>query len=466
MCKIFKPYIFIVLELFVGLKLSAAVPQATLDAARGGNAEAQCDAGLQYYAEGDYDNAVKWFRKSAQGGNASAIYNLGICYEKGQGVQQDILEAVINYRKAAEASLPEAQYMLAGCYKDGIGMQRNEEKAKTWYKQASDQGYPLAQYEYAINYLGKYTAEYKTLLEKAYESGIIKAAYPYALCFLEGIDQDDIYGLALLKKAIENGDGKAMVYMGKLYYDGKFVSEDKSKAFELFSQAAKRGNADGIYWKAVCLEKGHGTAADPTMAYILYEQIADRHNEAKKIIDERRSAQEFNDYQAKIVKTIYENCTIISSGDKDVSYNYNGSSKKTKAKISTGYSMTRPITYQDYYAVVLNKQYDNTGIASLTSEEAQLFSEKLNELWKKYSIGNFRSYVPSIGQLVLAHKDFPKIVNEYKDYVYSTGIVSIYTTSAGYGDSVFKKILKEKTTRVREVSNKQGVLILCISECQ
>jgi TPR repeat protein len=41
----------------------------------------------------DYREAVKWYKKAAQQGNASAPYYLGFRYYKGEGVVQDYREA-------------------------------------------------------------------------------------------------------------------------------------------------------------------------------------------------------------------------------------------------------------------------------------------------------------------------------------------------------------------------------------
>ena len=37
----------------------------------------------------DYAEAIKWYRKAAEQGYASAQYNLGIMYDDGEGVPQD-----------------------------------------------------------------------------------------------------------------------------------------------------------------------------------------------------------------------------------------------------------------------------------------------------------------------------------------------------------------------------------------
>ena len=48
---------------------------------------------------------MKWYRKAAEQNDAKAQYNLGVCYDNGQGVAKDEVEAVKWYRKAAEQNL-------------------------------------------------------------------------------------------------------------------------------------------------------------------------------------------------------------------------------------------------------------------------------------------------------------------------------------------------------------------------
>ena len=45
--------------------------------------------GLDAYDRKDYQEAVKWFRLSAEQGDANAQSNLGKVYHNGQGVPQD-----------------------------------------------------------------------------------------------------------------------------------------------------------------------------------------------------------------------------------------------------------------------------------------------------------------------------------------------------------------------------------------
>ena len=49
-----------------------------------------------------------WFRKSAEQGNAAAMYNIGVCYEHGCGVEMDYEEAIKYYQKAADKGIKKA----------------------------------------------------------------------------------------------------------------------------------------------------------------------------------------------------------------------------------------------------------------------------------------------------------------------------------------------------------------------
>lgn len=60
----------------------------------------------------DYAEAVKWYRKAAEQGDAAAQCNLGFCYYYGKDVLQNYTEAVKWYRKAAEQGNARAQRIL------------------------------------------------------------------------------------------------------------------------------------------------------------------------------------------------------------------------------------------------------------------------------------------------------------------------------------------------------------------
>ena len=69
------------------------------------------------YADGegvpqDWTEAAKWYRKSADQGNAVAQRILGLMYSTGKGVPRNATEAVKWYRKAAKQGNAGAQKEL------------------------------------------------------------------------------------------------------------------------------------------------------------------------------------------------------------------------------------------------------------------------------------------------------------------------------------------------------------------
>ncbi len=83
-----------------------------------GDSEAQNDLALFYYQGYDVEftknlnKAIAWWTKAAEKGNAKAQNSLGECYQKGEGVSQDLETALEWYIKAAEKGNINAQAKL------------------------------------------------------------------------------------------------------------------------------------------------------------------------------------------------------------------------------------------------------------------------------------------------------------------------------------------------------------------
>lgn len=90
--------------------------------------------------------ALKWLKKSADGGNASAQLKLGKLYCKGDTkLPINHAKAAEYLHKAAEHQVSEAQFLLAMCYFKGIGVKQNLSTAQHWYNQAVTSGLSNAQ---------------------------------------------------------------------------------------------------------------------------------------------------------------------------------------------------------------------------------------------------------------------------------------------------------------------------------
>ena len=83
-----------------------------LKAANGGYAPSQATMGTLYYYSQDYDNALGFFTASAKQGNPTAQFYMGLMYEKGTGVKQDLAVAVKWYRMAAQQGNVDAKKKL------------------------------------------------------------------------------------------------------------------------------------------------------------------------------------------------------------------------------------------------------------------------------------------------------------------------------------------------------------------
>lgn len=99
---------------------------------------APMEDGQAAYNRGDYATAERLWRPLADEGNARAQNNLGVMYENGKGVPQDIGEALKWYRLAAEQGYAGAQNNLGMIYVLGRpGVPQDSVRAHMWLSLAA-----------------------------------------------------------------------------------------------------------------------------------------------------------------------------------------------------------------------------------------------------------------------------------------------------------------------------------------
>lgn len=74
----------------------------------------------------------------------NAQFYLGVCYECGEGIEQNYEKAAEWYIKAAEQGMPEAQFNIAMFYKYGDGVNKDLAEWVKWLTKAAEQGDPKA----------------------------------------------------------------------------------------------------------------------------------------------------------------------------------------------------------------------------------------------------------------------------------------------------------------------------------
>ena len=132
-----------------------------------GICKAQNNLGVMYrHGEGvpqDDKEAVKWYTKAAEQGEAKAQNNLGVMYRHGvpqDGVPQDdketpstaLLTSTSGCTKAAEQGDTIAQQTLGVMYYWGEGVPKDDKEAVKWYRKAAEQGHATAQLTLGVMY--------------------------------------------------------------------------------------------------------------------------------------------------------------------------------------------------------------------------------------------------------------------------------------------------------------------------
>ena len=104
------------------------------------------------YGRGNFAAALEMFRTAAEGGDASAQYNLGFLYDTGRGVAQDDAAALRWYEAAALQGYAGAQHALGVMYGSGRGVTQDYAEAHRWFYLAALQNNSGAQYNLGLLY--------------------------------------------------------------------------------------------------------------------------------------------------------------------------------------------------------------------------------------------------------------------------------------------------------------------------
>ena len=188
---------------------SAQMPQA----APGGPAIEAVTA----YRRGEFAKAKAIWEKLAASGDAQAMNNLGVLYDLGQGVEQDMGRALNYFAQSAKAGHASGMSNYARMLEQGRGIAPNPEEAARWFDQAAREGQAEAQYN----------------LGMMYEQG-------------RGVKQDVKAAAAWYSRAAAQQQGNALARLGHLYREGSGVEKDVARATLLLYAAAMLGQNDAI----------------------------------------------------------------------------------------------------------------------------------------------------------------------------------------------------------------------------
>lgn len=161
-------------------------------------------------------------------------------YMDGIGVPQDDTEAVKWFRRAADQGNADAQYGLGIMYSNGRGVPQNDVEAVKWFRLASDKGNVLAQ--------GRLTPPARLAaveqLAKA-DQGDVTAQSQLGFMYAngKGVPQDYVEAVKWLLLAANQGDARAQFNLGIMYHSGRGVPQDAAEAVKWYHLSASQGFA-------------------------------------------------------------------------------------------------------------------------------------------------------------------------------------------------------------------------------
>jgi len=219
--------------------------------------ELWCDLGVMYKdgcgVERDNKQAVYWFRKAAEQGDADGQCKLGLMYSPGGGGGLNNEQAVYWFRKAAEQGDAYGQLLLGLRYKWGV--EQNVEQAMYWFHKAAEQGKAVGLVHIGEMYFG----------------GV-------------GVEKSDEQGVYWFRKAAEQGDADGQFELGILYAEGRGVAQDYKEAVKWYRLAAEQGFVGAYCNLGALYEYGIGVPQDLEEAVKWYQMAADYDSSAQKTL--------------------------------------------------------------------------------------------------------------------------------------------------------------------------------------
>ena len=199
--------------------------------AKRGNADSCFEVGDACYIgdslygvrEENMGQAIKWFMKAGEQGQPDACARLGHIFENGESVEADKTQAYKWYKLGADES--------EAC-EEGVKRAINYTLGVTFYGQALDLE-KSGDSEKAFEY-------YKTSAEYGFNQG----QFELGKCYFtgKGVTQNKAEGIAWFRKAAEQEHNNAQMLLGFCLINGDGVAQDNEEGLEWLQKAARNGN--------------------------------------------------------------------------------------------------------------------------------------------------------------------------------------------------------------------------------
>lgn len=203
----------------------------------------------------DFRKAFDLWLPLAESGVSQAQSAIAYLYATGLGAVQSDTEALAWFTKAAEEGDADAQNNLGVIYAKG-GTKATREQAIKWYLEAARRGHRGAQQNLVALNNDKLErkvaapADASAVQLKAYD-GEPLYQFLYGMSFLVGNgtqEVDEYAAVNWIQKAADQGYPPAEYQLGQLYLEGRGLSPDQDRAYHWISLAAEKKYAPAVDW--------------------------------------------------------------------------------------------------------------------------------------------------------------------------------------------------------------------------
>lgn len=107
-----------------------------------GDYHAEYNLGLLYDQKGDFETAMSWYQKAAKYNHRIAQYNMGYVY---YSKKENYKEAMKWFLLADENEYPDAGFYISRMYAEGLGVEKSMAEARKWMQRSADLGSEYAE---------------------------------------------------------------------------------------------------------------------------------------------------------------------------------------------------------------------------------------------------------------------------------------------------------------------------------
>lgn len=223
--------------------------------------------------EEDKGIAITFYERSIELGSLKSLNQLGFCYHHGRGVEKDYKRAYEIYLEAAEKGHVMSMNQVGFFHSNGLFVPKNRREAWNWYEEAADSGNIASLCNLAcalVNYPVEPEDNAKGLekFHLAAELGCIDSAMTLAQFFYREEKYDEALRWSI-PSAMRGGIG-GMYYTALCYLKRYQSAEFKTLAFNWIWKAAMKGAPIALNKLAEMFEKGIGTAVNIQEAFRWY----------------------------------------------------------------------------------------------------------------------------------------------------------------------------------------------------